>query len=351
MKVSESMDKVEEFVVKMSRGKHSSSYQMAVATADLIKEVVDLSEWGTAAELIENVRGVGYRLEEALPNLHVIHNIIRRILKLIREEYLSVAKSSKETEHQMEALQKIVNPEQQVLDYDKNIGDLKERVFEIIEELLMELEISCEEISKQALEHIHANEIIMTIGRSRTVEKFLKYAAARNRKFQVIVAECAPLHSGQEMAMSLAKAKINTTLITDSAIFAMMARVNKVIIGTSTILADGGLAAVSGSQTVALAARHYSVPLIVLGAVYKLCPGYLPQDAGTIVSPGPVLRGLESEGRGKIRCLNPAFDYVPSDLVTLFISNLSGYTPSYVYRQVAELYHHLDYSLNSNTSG
>ena len=38
--------------------------------------------------------------------------------------------------------------------------------------------------SKQAIEHIHANEIIMTIGKSRTVENFLKYAA-KNRKFQV----------------------------------------------------------------------------------------------------------------------------------------------------------------------
>ena len=46
------------------------------------------------------------------------------------------------------------------------------------------IEGASEEISKQALEHIHANEIIMTIGRSKTVEKFLKFAA-KQRKFQV----------------------------------------------------------------------------------------------------------------------------------------------------------------------
>ena len=46
-------------------------------------------------------------------------------------------------------------------------------------------------IAMQALEHIHSNEVIMTIGRSRTVEDFLK-DAARKRKFHVIVAECAP---------------------------------------------------------------------------------------------------------------------------------------------------------------
>jgi translation initiation factor 2B subunit (eIF-2B alpha/beta/delta family) len=35
------------------------------------------------------------------------------------------------------------------------------------------------------------SEIIMTIGRSKTVEEFLKMAAVR-RKFQVLVAESAP---------------------------------------------------------------------------------------------------------------------------------------------------------------
>lgn len=50
---------------------------------------------------------------------------------------------------------------------------------------------SIENIAAQASEHIHANEIILTIGKSTTVEKFLK-TAAKTRKFQVIVVEGAP---------------------------------------------------------------------------------------------------------------------------------------------------------------
>lgn len=53
------------------------------------------------------------------------------------------------------------------------------------------IEGTTDNIAMQALEHIHSNEVIMTIGRSRTVEAFLK-DAARKRKFHVIVAECAP---------------------------------------------------------------------------------------------------------------------------------------------------------------
>lgn len=45
---------------------------------------------------------------------------------------------------------------------------------------------------------------------------------------QVVVAEAAPGYDGHAMASQLSQAKVQTTLIADSAVFAMMARVNKV---------------------------------------------------------------------------------------------------------------------------
>ena len=95
---------------------------------------------------------------------------------------------------------------------------------------------------------------------------------------QVIVAEGAPFYQGQAMAASLARSNIATTVITDSAIFAIMSRVNKVIIGTSAILANGGLKAIAGCRTVALAAKHYSVPLYVCASMIKLSPIYWNGD-------------------------------------------------------------------------
>lgn len=44
---------------------------------------------------------------------------------------------------------------------------------------------------------------------------------------QVVVAEGAPDYGGHKLARGLAEAGIETTAIADSAIFAMMARVNK----------------------------------------------------------------------------------------------------------------------------
>jgi translation initiation factor 2B subunit (eIF-2B alpha/beta/delta family) len=45
---------------------------------------------------------------------------------------------------------------------------------------------------------------------------------------QVVVPEAAPGYDGHAMASQLSQAKVQTTLIADSAVFAMMARVNKV---------------------------------------------------------------------------------------------------------------------------
>jgi translation initiation factor eIF-2B subunit beta len=50
----------------------------------------------------------------------------------------------------------------------------------------------------------------------------------RPSPLQVIVAETSPSHDGHATAAALAAAGIATTLIADCAVFAMMARVNKV---------------------------------------------------------------------------------------------------------------------------
>ena len=67
------------------------------------------------------------------------------------------------------------------------------------------------------------------------------------------------------------------------------------------------------------------------------------------VSPEETLRGMDGSILAKVvGTVTPAFEYVPPDLVTLFISNISGHAPSYVYRLLAEFYHPKDYDLTAN---
>lgn len=76
-------------------------------------------------------------------------------------------------------------------DYSKPQEGLQAALLDHIQEIETELETSADNLSAQAAEHIHSSELILTLGNSRSVEIFLK-SAAKQRKFEVVVTECAP---------------------------------------------------------------------------------------------------------------------------------------------------------------
>ncbi|XP_031566646.1 translation initiation factor eIF-2B subunit beta-like [Actinia tenebrosa] len=342
-------DEIETCITDLKQGTLHGSYDTAMQTAQLLRKTVSVTHWKTAGELMEIVRKEGKKMANAQPTESAVGNMVRRVLKIIREEYSGSIKGKADEADTEESLHKLLMAEgTPTSDFSKPTQGLKTTVIDAINELITELESSADNIAMQALEHIHSNEVIMTTGKSRTVEKFLKNAA-RKRKFTVIVVEGAPFYQGQELAKSLAQAGIDTTVITDSAVFAIMSRVNKVIIGTHAVMADGGLRAVNGTHALALAAKHHSVPLVACAAMYKLTPQYVvsyDQDScNKFVAPHDVLQFSEGKILSKVDVQNPVFDYISPDLVNLFLSNIGGNSPSYVYRLLSELYHPNDYDL------
>ena len=219
------------------------------------------------------------------------------------------------------------------------IAEVKDGIDEIIDELNQ----ADDQIASYASEHIHSNEIILTHTSSITVQKFLLKAAAK-RKFTVIHAESFPndhdsVHhvatrgatsrAGNESGLerfqkSLTAAGVTVILVPDSAIFALMSRVNKVILGTHAILANGGLIAAAGARAIAVAAKTYRTPVVVLSGVYKLSPIY-PFDLDSLIEYGDASKILEfrqGDMIAKIGVENPLYDFVSADLVDLYITNL-----------------------------
>jgi len=231
---------------------------------------------------------------------------------------------------------------EETFDFRHPFKILKNQIMQMISELLEELEESTHNIAMSALEHIHTAEVIMTCGHSNTVAEFL-LKSGQKRTFSVIVTESAPSLQGQTMAMRLGAAGIETTLVTDSACFALMSRVNKVIIGTHTVMADGGLMALGGSHALALAAKHHSVPVIVCAAMFKLSPqypcSYDQDDFNHMHSPTEIIGYQSAKVVGKAAIISPLFDYVPPDLISLFVSNIGSNAPSYIYRLLSEYYY------------
>lgn len=233
---------------------------------------------------------------------------------------------------------------ERLADFSKsNVGvDLKAEVMDGIRELQDELEQSDDLIAANALDHIHSNEIILTHTASSSVQKFL-LAAARKRKFTVVHAETYPhdhvathgiVLSGRkrdtygdeedETWKPLIAAGIEVYVIPDSHVFAIMSRVNKVILATHTVLANGGLVAASGAAMIAKAAKEHQTPVVVVSGVYKLSPVY-PFDIDELIEygdAGGVVPYEDGDFVEKVDVENPLFDYVPADLVDLYITNL-----------------------------
>ncbi|THG16036.1 hypothetical protein TEA_028935 [Camellia sinensis var. sinensis] len=246
---------------------------------------------------------------------------------------------------------------------DKNSSrrKVKHNVIEAVNILIEDIDACHELIAEQAVEHIHQNEVILTLGHSKTVLEFLSAAKEKKRSFRVVAAEGAPRYQGHVLAKELVKRGVQSTVVTDSAVFAMISRVNMVIVGVHAVMANGGVIAPVGMRMVALAARNYAVPLVVVAGTHKQLHLILMNSSKMRVSlkmmqevllndmrcPSELVDfgefsncmdfGIDS-GAPLLHIVNPAFDYVPPELISLFITDIGGHNPSYIHRLIADYY-------------
>jgi len=241
---------------------------------------------------------------------------------------------------------------------ESNNEDLRQEIISGIKEIIEELGQVDEQIAQHSESYIHANEIILVHGPSLTVQRFLLMAALK-RKFTVIVVESYPndhvnSHSLlnpvnlnkkpsstsssefddpmplSDLKKTLAKHGVEVMLVPDSSVFAIMSRINKVILGTHVVMSNGSLVASAGAKTIAIAAREHSIPVVVVTGVYKLSPMY-PFDENRLLEIGgaeKVIGWEDGEMVGNVEIVNPVMDFVPEGLVDLYITN------AYVYGRV-----------------
>ncbi|QIW97400.1 hypothetical protein AMS68_002918 [Peltaster fructicola] len=397
---------IELFVSLLQRRQIKSSRPCALATAHLLLRVIAAERYKNAQALIKRIKSVGRKLVAAQPREMAVGNIVRRVLGIVREiaedelntalapsvtDPLPVATTSTSSppslSPQVTSLFGIFqNPTGVSVAAGAPIGvsqpstktkhspgekkekiDAKAEIIEGIKELLDELDVVDTQIAETALDHIHSNEIILTHTSSQTVQRFLA-AAARKRKFTLIHAEAYPndhhathttVVNGNKKSNSeadeederwkpLTQMGITVILVPDSAVFALMSRINKVILAPHTVLADGSLIAAAGAAAVAQAANVHRVPVVVLSGVYKLSPVY-PFDTSELIEygdPGNVIDYSDGEFVDKVDVMNPLFDHVGADNVDLYITNLGAHAPSYLYRIVADHYRTEDIDLS-----
>ena len=115
---------------------------------------------------------------------------------------------------------------------------------------------------------------------------------------------------------------------------------------------------------VALVAKENSIPVVCVTGMFKLCPMFPHEGQDTLndlvslssdMDYGEVTSMMESNGGSnnfhleedetkcnmmeEVELVNPVHDYIPPDLIKLYVTNIGGFQPSYIYKLLAEYYH------------
>ena len=244
--------------------------------------------------------------------------------------------------------------------------DLRAEILEGITEIIDELDQSDDQIANYALDHVSPSETIFTYSSSLVVQRFLLKAASK-RKFTIVHAEAYPNEHKKTHAIvtgnhdlgedddlgidsfqkPLISAGITVILIPDSAIFALMSRVSKVILGANIVLSDGSFFGPAGSKIITKAARYHCVPVLVLAATYLLSPQY-PYEPDELIEYGDVNKVIptqDGELRRGVSIRNPVNEFVEAKDVDLYVTNLGGVSTDYVQKVVKDQYREEDVEL------
>ncbi|ODQ65254.1 IF-2B-domain-containing protein [Nadsonia fulvescens var. elongata DSM 6958] len=343
---------IDTFISQLKRRQITGSNDVGMATAHLLVRFVSAARWTHIDSLISDLRLLGKRLIAAQPREFACGNMVRRVLALIREEIHGNNENGIDNKGLSSSSPLITSMFNLLSTEDKSIEtannekktgrDLKPYIIEGIQELIEEIRNIEDSIAGMSVEMIHENEVLLTPSpNSKTVLEFLR-RASQKRKFSVLVTESFPNETeiAHAFAKKLAKAGIETVIIPDSSVYAVMSRVGKVIVGARTVLANGGCISASGIALACEAAKNHKTPVLAVTGVYKLSPLY-PFDVESLIevgNTGKVVDFSDKDMVENVEVMNPTYDYVAPENIDIYVTNIGGYSPSFIYRLVLDHY-------------
>lgn len=169
------------------------------------------------------------------------------------------------------------------LDPDLDENEAKKFLCASIDSFIREkVTLASEVIATQTCTRIEeTGETILVYGKSSVVEKTLLRAARdEKKKFKVVVVDSRPLFEGRNLVRSLLRAgmreggelegcQVIYSLISGLTDALEQNSVTKCLLGASGMLGNGGLYSRCGSAMVAMMAKQYKIPVLVLAETVK----------------------------------------------------------------------------------
>lgn len=161
-------------------------------------------------------------------------------------------------------------------------------------------------------------------------------AAEKGLTLKVYADETRPLLQGARLtAYELSSAGIDCTLLCDNMAAGLMSKgmIDAVIVGGDRVAANGDTANKTGTLSVAIAAKHFDIPFYIavpFSTIDPKCPTgndiEIEQRPSDEVTDMWYSKPMAPEN---INVYNPAFDFVPSELITAIITEKGVLYPPY----------------------
>jgi ribose 1,5-bisphosphate isomerase len=205
-----------------------------------------------------------------------------------------------------------------------DIQGAQERLLSFVEEYMNEISLSKKEIVQKNIQSLLKFENVLTHCHSSTVVELLKGIAKEkySKDFGVVCTETRPKMQGRITAKALVDARIDTTLIGDSAAesFAIgrgSRPIDAVFIGCDQFTRDGYMLNKIGSWGIAMSAHYADKPVYVVTPLLKMDPHTSASEIEIEVREDDELWSDAPEG---LDMFNPAFEIVDNSLITGFVT-------------------------------
>ncbi len=336
---------VDDLAHDIRRGRYDAEAPATLAkrvAETLIQAVATASADATVDDVVASVRAVGGRLAVIKREHLLVGNVARRLLRVIRDEF----------QHGDDETPAAAGDGD---DATTRTRRMKKDVIDTAHEVIEEMEAACSNIAAQSVDFITNGCRVMTMGTPSAgagtglAEAFLREANKR-RAFGVVVAESAPGYQGHATAKSLTERGVrDVTVICDSAVYAAMPSVKCCVLSARGVLADGAALVNSGAYNIALAAKTHAVPVIVLAGSYDISPK-TREDEGFgrvygLGSPATALAYGRDGADPDAVVINPSFEYLPPELISVFVTDHGVHCPGFINVLLAEMYSELDGAL------
>lgn len=186
-------------------------------------------------------------------------------------------------------------------------------------------------IGRIGAQRIKGGERVLTHCNSKAALSVIKTAFADGKKTEVFATESRPWRQGLLTVRELAKEKIPSTLIIDSAVRWVMKDIDLVYVGADTIASNGAVINKIGTSQIALIAREARVPFIVCAETFKFSPKTVHGELVEIEERGPEEIVSSEELPEGVRVLNPVFDATPADYVDSIVTEIGVISPYAAY--------------------